>query len=1259
MKKTQLIVFERPNNGLVLNSTILNTTNLQQENEATYSGFGSQLQNRGQSNIIRRGDPYIYDPQAQGIEIDLYDDVSIPITYNIIDVREPEKRKTSWSKTITVPGTKNNNKVFSHIYEIGGDNWVKIRGRSVWSAFNPNLKTEVVILNEGVQILKGNMQLKSVTKDDAGNIEYEISLNGDLTSLFFDIGNKKLNDLDWSEWSHTWSKDNVVNSWSGFCRKADGSQYYNLAINSTFNLSNCFKDETTGRLSFTTTSNHSLIEGDWVLILGDTSGNNSKFLTIFGQYVVTNKISNTKFSVNHFYPKALVGSTQTLTGWAAYKTQHTGRGYVYPMIAWGTEFDYNSFPVTSFIPGFFVKEVLDKVFAETNSNYVSNFFDSEFFKRLILIQRRGSYDLTPLAVQQRKFWVGTTQSFYTAASALATGQNYRIYSQFDTPDTATFSLTGSLNPNRVKMRAESGNVGTQSFYDQYNNWSQDNNSWTVQQSGEYQLNASFKYSVWCDMNGYNTEIFPDGTASFQPSNTYFKYYPGLFPANANPGGTNGLVIRARLRRKRNGQLMPDLGVYEYPLNMNRESYWTSANDQSLNNGTGNWAYFGRYQPSSWRNVQVNLTSTTTYFAEGDEVWLEISTYVNAPSADPSIDPLRNMALSFYESYYDPTGFDPIQIKFIRGEWSFRIEPNLFLYTDPSTKASENSFIEGAQFLPNEMTCKDFLLSIIKMFNLHIEPDKQIERKYYIEPRDEFYFTGANGESDYADWTDKIDNSNIEIIPVGELIAKNYIFSNREENDYWNKRFKDDRGRAYSYYNKTILNDFLTNEAKIEVPMGSTVMVNNPEGSDVVMPAIYQRESTGAAKPVSNSLPRILIYAGIKPYTAQRGGSTINLANPAIQNGTGWEILSSVATPNITSTSSNYNYYPYAGTVDSPNDPYYDINWYNMEQGDFVYWDIARWTNDNLYNEYWSNFINEISDPSSKVIRCFVKLTPVDIYNLDFRRIYIIDGNYLRLQKVIDYDPVSDNLTQCEFLKLKSPVKYRRKSIVVDDFGYGDTYYEPDTLPIIGDNPFVYDYAPIRKRPDFGFNNTAPSVSTSNNQTITLNGLSNFVASSAKNVKVNGNENAVGDNSQNIHISSGNGNFIVGGVENVNIIGTNKKFINESDVTYINGIRYKNGSPISRASVIDAGADIALVRQSNNTTSNVVDASEDVVITAGSTSFENVMDSGVDRILPDVPDLGLGTNLNPNPRTNFLGAFVETSATASITARVREARFYKQ
>ena len=1277
--KTKLIIFERPNSGSIIKQATITGEALREVNGSTYSGFGIEVQPALQKNVLARNNPFVYpvNPDANiytrpgnvyfskgyssaGIEIDLYDNIPIPITFTILDIREPEKRKTSWSKTIKIPGTKTNNRVFSHIYDIGGDAWVKIGDKSVWSAFNPNLKTEVILLNDGVQVMKGNMQLKNIIKDSVGNIEYEIALNGDLTSLFFDVGNKKLSDLDFSEFSHTWTKENIELTWSGISPTSDGSYINNTTTATGKDISAIYKDPTSGRFAFTTTTTHGYSIGDWLLISGDVSAISQQepFKAAVGTWVVTDVPTTTKVVLNYFYPKIFSGATQSPSNFKSYKTTATGKGYVYPMISWGDEYDFNSFPVTSFVPGFFVKQILDKVFEETNSSYESDFFDSQFFKRLILIQKKQGYEQSTEALSRRKFWVGTNNYYFNVASAGNVSPNFTSYPKFlvagsqskTNPDMWPNPISVTNYPTRMPFRVETGGTSTQSFYDSSGLWNQDTNSWTVTEAGEYRVSTSFRLNIKCEMNGYEGGASADGTASFSPSTK--TYFPGGSTTFTNPQNQNGLVITAKIKRKRNGQNMPDLATYTQNVFMNRSHSYDTTRDRLKGYSTGHWKGFGIYQPESWENIQINLTGSSPYFAKGDEVWVELSWSVNAGKSSNALTVSgRNMAISFNE--VPSTGAK----KDIRGEWLLQVESGAYIFNEPSQKVSEGSFVDANAFIPKDLSCKDFLLSIIKSFNLHIAGDREIERKYYIEPRDEFYYTGSNGASDYADWTDKVDNDSVTITPVGELISKYYVFSNKEESDFWNKKFKEERGRAYSYYNKEILNDFLKDSTDIEVPLGTTIMINNPEGSDVVMPAILQRESNGSFKPLSSSAPRMLIWSGIKPYTMQRGGSFIQLQNPDIQNGLGWEMLSS--TIQSGASSSQYYYYPYAGTVDSAQDPYYDINWFNMEDDDFVYWDSARWTNNNLYNAYWSNFINEISDPASKVIQAKVYLTPADIYNLDFRKIYIIDGNYLRLQKVVDYDPMADGLTTCEFLKLKSVSKFSKKWIVVDDFGTYDRIFEPDTTPIIYNFGYQPDKAPVKRSTEFGFTNVLSGSSLSNNNTINVNGLGNFVATSAKNIKVNGNENAVGDSTKNVNISSGNGNFVSGGVSNVNIIGTDKRFIAESDVTYINNVRFKNGSPISKSNVIDGSIDVAMNRQSDNTTSNVISASEDVVIDAGSLTFENVIDSGADRILPDLSDLGVGTSVTPNPRTNSIGGFETLAVTQSLTEVIRNRIIFRQ
>lgn len=1247
MIKTQLVIFHRPNNGNISTGSVDYTSSYSLR---TLGNYNSPVSQTSQKYTIPAG------PQSgQGLSIDLYDDVPIPITFSILDIREPDKRKTSWSKTITIPGTKNNNRIFSHIYEIGQDGWITIGGQSLYEGFNPNLAKEIILLNDGIQVLKGNLQMKKIKRDKNGNIEYEVALNGDLTSLFYDVGTTKLSDLDFSEWDHDWSKETIENSWKGLLQKANNGSTYSITNGSSKSIKSLYRDPKTGRLGIETYTAHGLLEDDWVFLDLKTDVSGSEALNAAkGEFIITERTSLYKFVVNYFYPVILMSSGSTVNlpaGSVCYKRTANGVGYIYPMISWGEEYDYNSFAVSSFVPGFYVKEIFDKIMKETKSTYESTFLNSQFFKRLFVIQKKTSYDLNPSDIQNRRFLVGTTQSYLTGASYRAVQNWYNP--NFANPDTtATASLFPSTLSLNMPFKSEKGVGLTVSYYDYgltssniYGNWDQSVYSWKVQDTGEYRLTANIRLSAWIDMNGYDGSP-ADGTASFTLNDPKYVYYTGpSYWAPSGPVGSNatGMAIKAKIMRRRNG-FVSEIGTNTTSLVMNSNSSWPNSN----------WKYFGRYQPTTWENLSLNITSTSTYFAENDEVWIELLHFVQARPGSWYSNQGRTTGIAFYEWYNPPGSDDPPETYDINGEFYYKVEAGSFVVNDPSPKSTEGSVMRSSNALPKDMACKDFLLAIIKSFNLHIEGDKQIERKYYIEPRDEYYKTGSGGLTDYVDWSNKIDETSIDIIPMGELIAKYYTFQNKPENDYWNKKFKEDRGRDYMSYTKEIENDFLKNESKIEIPFGSTVMINNPSDTDIVMPAILQKESN-ANKPVSNSLPRMLIYGGLRPYTAQRGG-VLGKVSSANGSAIGWELLSSSQSTTISASSSAYPQYPYAGTVDNPIDPIYDINWYNMEVGDFVYWDMARWTNENLYNKYWSNFIKEVSDPASKVISADMRLTAKDIYELDFRKIYVIDNNYLRLQKIIDYDPVNDGLTRCEFLKLKSPSKFRRKSQIVDYSGMSDIVFETyTTTTAAAIKGTILEVAPAKRRPDLGYTNTNSNSNLSNSASVMTNGLSNYVSSGVKNAKINGNENAIGADVINVNITSGDGNYIAGGVKNVNIIGTDKKYISESDITYINGIRYKNGIAISKSNVINGGFNMAIVRSSDSTNVNVINASEDVVITSGTSNFENIINAGIDAILPDVKELGIASTLNPTPRTSLAGSYNLAIGTQSYVEVVRQAQ----
>jgi len=140
---------------------------------------------------------------AGNFELDLEKSVSIPLVFKISDIRDISKRSGSFSKTIVLPGTEINNRFFDGIYDFNND----------FTNFNPNVKTPCVFSLDGDEHINGYLQLKTVVRDDKGEINYNVVLYDNVLTFWTNLDKKKLGDLDFSALDHIYTKDNIVTSW--------------------------------------------------------------------------------------------------------------------------------------------------------------------------------------------------------------------------------------------------------------------------------------------------------------------------------------------------------------------------------------------------------------------------------------------------------------------------------------------------------------------------------------------------------------------------------------------------------------------------------------------------------------------------------------------------------------------------------------------------------------------------------------------------------------------------------------------------------------------------------------------------------------------------------------------------------------------------------------------------------------------------------------------------------------------------------------
>ncbi len=144
-----------------------------------------------------------------GTKIDLTEGIPFPLNYSIADVKEPQKRKRNFSKEIVLEGTQKNLDFFSSTYQLG----LSTVGNTTSIGFNydPTIRIPAKYYNGGLLIFNGLFRLNEVSIID-GNYSFKCTLFSNFIDLFMKLGDLKLGELDWSEYTHTLNRTNVINS---------------------------------------------------------------------------------------------------------------------------------------------------------------------------------------------------------------------------------------------------------------------------------------------------------------------------------------------------------------------------------------------------------------------------------------------------------------------------------------------------------------------------------------------------------------------------------------------------------------------------------------------------------------------------------------------------------------------------------------------------------------------------------------------------------------------------------------------------------------------------------------------------------------------------------------------------------------------------------------------------------------------------------------------------------------------------------------
>lgn len=327
------------------------------------------------------------------------DDIEVQLTKEQADLFNPVARKSDKSLPVDVPSTPEMDLLFSDAFEINGS----IRDGYDW---NPNHKAVCMLTaSDGIVLLRGYAQLKNIKITNHGKIIYNVMLYGKFKDIFISLTGKLIfgnedsaDDLDFSEYEHTYNLTTAARSWEFDCD-----------VNST--------------------------------------------------------------------PTDLTGE---------------GQGYLYPLIDVGTSNDLKTYQFTDFKPAFYYREILYKIFRSIGISWVSDFLDSDMFKRLVF----------PFTGEQMYLSSAQIESKSASATRITSDQETDFY---DTP-------VSQGNPQRG-----SGEIII------FNQQDSDPSGQYDETTGEFTAGENCEVIIEGKINGYIEYLGANRTYITQPLNDYYGY----------------------------------------------------------------------------------------------------------------------------------------------------------------------------------------------------------------------------------------------------------------------------------------------------------------------------------------------------------------------------------------------------------------------------------------------------------------------------------------------------------------------------------------------------------------------------------------------------------------------------------------------------------------------------------------------------------------------------------------------------------------
>jgi uncharacterized protein (TIGR02145 family) len=382
----------------------------------------------------------------EGQEADTTQGFSHQITYAVDDLNNLDSKATAFSKTIVLPGTAKNNSLLGNIFEFSNSNFTG-EGENVYYNFNASRSAKCRLDSNGLTIIKGSLRLLEIVRD-GDSIEYEVAIFGELGSFVSKLSNKKLEDLDFGIYNHTYNISTIDDYWS------DTNDY-----------------------AFYTDIETTLVNGTPAYI--DIYQNVTDYIEVGDVIEPIRQSNNTSYGQRTADSVTWDGTKTTIevsANWSPTPStsfsckiivkNKKGFGIYYPLIDYGNySTDKIDYKLKTFRPALHVFEYIDKIIKGAGYTWESKFFQTDFFKRLIIPHNESILNTLKQDLFSGNFISKNLDNINSSSGYINLRLNEIYGDLFDTTDNETFTYTGQNTT--VNIKGDIKLPYTKNFYSNY------------------------------------------------------------------------------------------------------------------------------------------------------------------------------------------------------------------------------------------------------------------------------------------------------------------------------------------------------------------------------------------------------------------------------------------------------------------------------------------------------------------------------------------------------------------------------------------------------------------------------------------------------------------------------------------------------------------------------------------------------------------------------------------------------------------------